>query len=525
MKIRTLFIVSLIVIFAIAGIVIFLGLKYKTFARLNETEITALKEKNLQIIRTIQSDLDRHKYNTKDWANWDDSYNFLLGHLTEKNFHVHFSQDMLVNMNDLGMLFLSSDFRYIFSYSRDELKNEFDLVLTRLQDKKNLFLHALSEDNHQLLIYIEELKLHVLATIYAVTPTEDLSISDGFLITVSLIDQSFADRIGFVLGQPLGLSIKSIGITGFQCLEESTTLQFCDKVVLVNAGAAVLDVRIRDSEGKNDINFQAKVERPLNKQVVQVFRESLLVILVTGICVAIMNLLLIQMLIVRPTDSLAKEFSAFTTHRSLRKRLPSKGPQEIKKMTTAANAMLDEIEALHLKVESLSRTDELTGICNRRYFNELYNKEFRRALRGKYSLTLMMIDVDYFKQYNDHYGHSAGDDCLRRVSQILQNCLNRAGDVIARYGGEEFIILIPACTEKEATPLLQQIKASLAQTAIPHSYSEVSPVVTCSIGAISMIPQTPDDQHRLQVRADELLYQAKHAGRNQAMTSSQLSSG
>ncbi len=175
-----------------------------------------------------------------------------------------------------------------------------------------------------------------------------------------------------------------------------------------------------------------------------------------------------------------------------------------------------ELEEANQKLKALSVTDELTGIANRRRFDEILEEEWRRAQRAGSYLMLAMIDVDWFKKYNDHYGHQAGDDCLRNVARIITAHTQRAGDIVARYGGEEFALIITTTHTEHALPFAQSICDALENAALPH---EASPFghITVSIGIAGTTPGETETAEDLLKKADEALYSAKAQGRNQAV--------
>ena len=162
----------------------------------------------------------------------------------------------------------------------------------------------------------------------------------------------------------------------------------------------------------------------------------------------------------------------------------------------------------------LATRDELTGLANRRYLNESLAVEWARAKRSDRSLALAMIDIDQFKYYNDHYGHQAGDDCLRRVARAIQSGAARAGDLVARYGGEEFLLILPDTDAAAAQLLAESVRKSVESLDLPHLRSP-SGRVTVSIGVAAMTGSLYEDANRLLGAADEALYRAKHGGRNQ----------
>jgi diguanylate cyclase (GGDEF)-like protein len=159
--------------------------------------------------------------------------------------------------------------------------------------------------------------------------------------------------------------------------------------------------------------------------------------------------------------------------------------------------------------------DGLTGVRNRRYFDERLLAEWGRAARNGSELSVLLIDVDFFKRYNDHYGHQAGDECLRRVAQALRAALKRPGDVLARYGGEEFVCILPETPLDGAMALARQLGLAVEALAIEHAQSSVAPHLTISVGACSKIRGLPDHAQALLRAADAQLYLAKSRGRRQ----------
>lgn len=162
----------------------------------------------------------------------------------------------------------------------------------------------------------------------------------------------------------------------------------------------------------------------------------------------------------------------------------------------------------------LSLQDGLTGIPNRRAFDEYYKREWRRSQRNQSEISVIMGDIDHFKTYNDSYGHLAGDDCLRRVADMMQNLLERPADLVARYGGEEFICVLPETGLAGAMITAEKLRAALESLGIIHSYSPVAPVLTVSLGCASVVPSTSMTADDLISLADKQLYLAKQGGRN-----------
>jgi len=184
------------------------------------------------------------------------------------------------------------------------------------------------------------------------------------------------------------------------------------------------------------------------------------------------------------------------------------------------NKLKAELEESNNALQLLSCQDGLTGIANRRRFDEFMASEWKRAGRKKLPLTLILIDIDYFKAYNDNYGHQKGDDTLKSVAAALDKSLNRPADLLARYGGEEFVVVLPDTTMQGALQLANSLLDNVRLLAVPHEHSPVSNQVTISAGIACCEPNLSHNTIALLIEAaDKALYEAKERGRNQVVIS------
>lgn len=181
-----------------------------------------------------------------------------------------------------------------------------------------------------------------------------------------------------------------------------------------------------------------------------------------------------------------------------------------------------ELEETNRKLQELNNTlknlaiiDGLTGIPNRRRFDEFLLQEWNRALREKTPIALIVIDIDYFKPFNDNYGHAEGDECLKKVAQALASSMPRVTDLMARYGGEEFVCILPNTNISGLVKVGNQLRENINALRIPHGFSKVAPHITISLGGDSMIPTKESLPQLLVGHADSRLYKAKENGRNQ----------
>lgn len=173
-----------------------------------------------------------------------------------------------------------------------------------------------------------------------------------------------------------------------------------------------------------------------------------------------------------------------------------------------------QLETVNRQLEMLTVSDALTGIPNRRRLDQFLESEWRRSQRNALPLSLIMIDIDRFKEYNDHYGHPAGDVCLRKVAQALQSAIKRPSDLMARYGGEEFTAVLAETDSDSALRVVELLAQSIHDLAIPHPGSDVSTRLTVSQGLAATVPTGSISPRQLLQAADDALYAAKDGGRN-----------
>jgi diguanylate cyclase (GGDEF)-like protein len=178
----------------------------------------------------------------------------------------------------------------------------------------------------------------------------------------------------------------------------------------------------------------------------------------------------------------------------------------------------ERLQDAYLELETLATVDSLTGVANRRHFDEALAQEWRRAIRSQQPLSLLLLDVDHFKLYNDLYGHLRGDSCLRRIAESTLDVIQRPGDTVARFGGEEFGIILADTNGEAAEKLAETIRQAVAGQHLDHRANPPG-VITVSIGCATCIPARGSNSDTLIDAADQALYQAKRGGRNRVISS------
>ena len=177
----------------------------------------------------------------------------------------------------------------------------------------------------------------------------------------------------------------------------------------------------------------------------------------------------------------------------------------------------NELKDANEKLTVLSYIDGLTQIPNRRYFDQQLEKEWQRLSRASEPLSLLIVDIDHFKKYNDTYGHQQGDECLKKVASTLEKVIKRPADEVVRYGGEEFAVILPETTQKGAVEVGERVREEIEGLKLANVNSKVKPYVTVSVGTATIIPNVVSDKELLVEQADKALYQAKESGRNQVI--------
>lgn len=188
--------------------------------------------------------------------------------------------------------------------------------------------------------------------------------------------------------------------------------------------------------------------------------------------------------------------------------------RELGDLTTSLRDRNRQLRDARRQLTDLANVDELTGLGNRRLINRVLQDEINRACRNNGSLAVILLDVDYFKNYNDNYGHPAGDAVLKRLADLMQRATSRAGEMVGRYGGEEFILVLPGATVQSAVRTAERLKGLVNSEGIAHEKSQIGGIITVSQGVVSLMPDTELTPADIIKRADNALYKAKHEGRN-----------
>ncbi|MCW8929596.1 MAG: diguanylate cyclase [Gammaproteobacteria bacterium] len=252
----------------------------------------------------------------------------------------------------------------------------------------------------------------------------------------------------------------------------------------------------------------------LSKGIKQTVFTTISTLIVLTLMMLFIAIWLFQLFLFKPLHMMLNQINSITDG-NIDHDLKIKGLNEITVLSEEFNKMTKEIRSRERALKHLSIMDGLTQIPNRRKFDEDLKSQYANACRKQQSLSVLMIDIDHFKRFNDTYGHLEGDDCIKKVATAIQNSVYRPTDLVARYGGEEFAVILPDTSVNGAQVVATKIMKEINQLKIPHSDSTVNDHVTISIGGYSAIPCIQEESTSIVSEADKSLYEAKEAGRNQ----------
>jgi len=514
-KLKKLVFINLLVLFSVSIIVVIGVLKFHTFNLFAQVEVEKLQERNHLIVRSILNEIERLQGTARDWAQFDDSYHFIQD-LNQDYIDANLVPGVVDDLGVFGLLYLDLEFKTRYGMVPESDRPLFKLISDQIESERDRLLAPAADSGKSILLYNESADQFFWVVLESITDSEEKEPVNGYLIMIKLMDAEFMEQMSAIFGAPIKIiSSHSVGCDGCDgCDELCKNTAFCQRIDFLDNNKAALLITFKDDSRTHHLLIQSFVVRDLNLQLRNIFIQTLLALIFIGGVIVVAIVMLLGRFVLSPIGKAASDFTRCAENKEMTTRLDETGPREIKQMAISANVMLDKIQSLNEQLQSMARTDELTGISNKRHFYELYDKNFSRARRKETSLGILMIDVDHFKQYNDLYGHLAGDECLSVVAGVLRKTVGRTNDIVARFGGEEFIVVLDDVSVSGLKGVCHNFLNALEKAAIKHERSSVSSIVTCSIGAISLIPPRSLESRDLLSQVDQLLYRAKKNGRN-----------
>jgi diguanylate cyclase (GGDEF)-like protein len=499
-------------LFGLSIIVVIGVLKFHTFDLFAQIEVEKLQDRNRLIVRSILNEIERLQGTARDWAQFDDSYEFIQD-LNQDYIDANLVPGVVDDLGVFGLLYLDLEFKTRYGMVQEPGRSLFQLISDQIEAERDRFLTPEAEGGKSILLYNDSADQFYWVVMESITDSEEKEPINGYLVMIKLMDAEFMEQMSTIFGAPIKIiSSHNIGCDG--CSQSYNDTTFCQRIDFLDNNKAALLITFKDDSRTHHLLIQSFVFRNLNLQLRNIFIQTLLALIVIGGVIVAAIVMILGRLVLSPIGKAASDFTRCAENKDMTTRLDITGPFEVKQMAMSANVMLDEIQSLNGQLQSMAQMDELTGISNKRHFYELYAKHFARAKRNNSSLGIFMIDIDHFKQFNDLYGHLAGDECLGVVAGVLKKTVSRTNDIVARFGGEEFVVVLDNVSASGLGAVCHNFSKALESAAIKHGRSSVSQIVTCSIGAISLIPPRTLESRELLSQVDQLLYRAKKNGRN-----------
>jgi len=520
MKFKTLLCINLAAVFVCMVGIIGGILHFQTLVGINQIEGKHLTKRSARLSMTIDRELEVLKTIAHDWSDRTDSANFM----SEKDLtysESNFTQPTLENLQSIGIVYLDPELNIHHEFAKAGNRFILDRLVLQLQQYPEKMLEVLRHTDDTFLLYDKKSLSFFACAVHEITKSEDYSKFYGYFAIFRELDLHFMNRIGTIFGEELTLKLKVPSEDYQRKLLNAKITPRKQKTEIQSTQTAILLVGIPDLTSRYVACFSSEILRDLNIQLRNTLISAIVLLAIFSLVIILGNIIAINHLILQPIQRLSKGFAVLANTSALSTRLDLSGPVEIQELATSANRMLNVIDRQHSQLRDLSRTDSLTSLCNRRYFDECLAIEFSRCIRDQLPVSILMIDVDHFKLYNDAYGHGAGDVALQTIADVLTHNISRVTDVIGRYGGEEFIALLCNTPASGAETTADKIHKALESRKILHRASKTNAYVTCSIGCSTIIPDCTDTAKKLIAHADRNLYLAKSSGRAQTMCDNQ----
>lgn len=464
-----------------------------------------------RVERAIGAELQHMQRLVEDWAWWDATYQFVQDQRPE--YVASNLYDSTLETLDLSLMVFISAENQAYWISGFDKEGEFtscagtlapcdwasdtiDLLLDRIAS-------GLEEETHSWLLATPELSMLGLSPIYS--PQKEAHMS-GWLAMVRPISPVWIEQLRDTTG--IDMTLESLAVEG------AAPTQSLQRISPTRMSA---NRRVAAVPTTHGVRINASLPRQRYQSSLETFR---FVLYWTGGLLAVtllIALLLLEYMVLRPL----REFSRFTQHLH-RHSISASTPEallirrdEIGTLAREFQHLLEYQHQQQANLLDLSQHDPLTGLANRRLFDERLRQSPEDGLAGNGSVSVLMIDIDHFKLYNDHYGHPAGDGCLVALSDCMEQCLGKQGFLVARTGGEEFSVVMPGVSIMEAVDHAERLRDAIVELALPHARSPTASIVTVSIGAAAWDYSHPWAPAALMRAVDQALYRAKENGRDQ----------
>jgi len=530
MSIRAKVFTIIFILFASLGVADFFVQRFVVYPSFLELE----NHEAGQNLQRIFHAIDRENYHLerigRDWATWDDTHDFMTTGsevYKKSNLYDEALDSIAVNV----MIFCAQDGSIFWSNARDTVQ-ETGINLELLQSGSIPLDHPLinlpAEENGTVGVINTEHGPLLFAT-RRILRSDGTGPANGFLIIGRIVSPAMVEtlaeqtRIAFDIVYPYVDENMICGKSGVTAASIDNLRYFTvDDGKFVKVCSAYLD-----PSGTPIFGIQYLFPREITQKGIASIRYAMVLVISSGLIVLIMLNVLLQAVILRPLQQLTTHAARLRHEEDYTQRLDLRRDDEVGALADSFDNMVqtirersEELKRANEQLTLLSMRDGLTGISNRRMFDDRLKQEWRRAMRDKTAISIILGDVDFFKNYNDAHGHLQGDQCLIAVAAVLQQQMQRPADLVARFGGEEFAVILADTDAEGARHVAESLRQSVLELHLEHGLSEAASFVTMSFGVASIIPQPEDGDGgmaELLRRADLAMYQAKRLGRDRVV--------
>ncbi len=534
MSIRVKVFVIIFVLFAMLGGADFLVQRFIIFPSFLELEHREAGENLKRVFHAIDREIVHLNRLCGDWAVWDDAYAFMTKpteHFVKSNLNPE-----TLAANSLNLLaFCTPDGAVVWSRATDftakkTLSFQFLAAGAIPPGHPLLAVRSAETSGKEASGVLDTEWGPLLFTTREILHSNGSGPGNGFLIMGRFLDAATQEtlkeqtRIPFEIVYPFPRESADCGTLDRVGIPRTSKL---DPFALTNEQFLNTCAAYMGASGAPLFGVRYLFPREITRKGVTSMGYAAALVIFSGVVILIILNAMLQHVILRPMQRLTEHAAQLEQEGDYSVRLNLTRRDEIGRLASSFDAMVqtinDRTEQLQLANEQLiflTVQDGLTGIANRRMFDSYMRKEWRRAMREQTPLSVVMLDVDFFKGYNDAYGHQQGDRCLVAVATTLQQHVRRPADLAARYGGEEFVMVLPNTQAEGAMILAERVREAIQALKIEHRSSTVSPFVTVSIGVVTAVPGVGLNEAGLDAfleAADQGLYQAKRQGRNRTI--------
>jgi len=485
-------------------------LVYPAFSKI---EIDYARDNIDRVVRRLHGEIDIIDFTVYDWSSWDDTYRFIEDG-NDAFVESNLSADTFLNYGIQMALFLDSDNNLVWGGYFDYQAEDYDINLidpylaslrpTLARLSRDIDPSAPIDDRRITgVLNIDDTPL-----LFAMRPihkSDGTGEPRGYVMFGQLLSEQRIDTLAEQIVLDFSVSMANgsadsdaTGAYAIRALSEDQLS--ASKIMTIN--------------GVPELRVSTILNRDITRLGGDITVYGIVLFVMLSLLMSAILLVLFRVLVIRPILDLKNDIAEISGAMDYSLRAHIRNEDEIGALSQEFNAMLGVIESNNKEMKKLTETDPLTGLFNRLALDKKLAQAWHILTRTGDPLAVMLIDIDHFKAYNDHYGHLAGDQCLEQIARLLEGAAKRDSDMVARFGGEEFLIVLPGTDAEAALDIAHGLLESIDNAGIEHSESSTAPVITVSIGVSAVIPSQDFTSSDLIQTADKALYRAKELGRN-----------